>query len=40
VALNDGADFGRAGHCARLNFATTPAILNEICERIARAVGR
>jgi len=40
VALNDGADFGRAGHCARLNFATTPAILSEICERIARAVGR
>lgn len=39
VALNDGADFGRAAHCARLNFATTPAILNEICERIARAVN-
>ena len=40
VALNDGADFGRAATCARLNFATTPAILAEICERIARAVNR
>jgi cystathionine beta-lyase len=40
VALNDGADFGREGQCARLNFATTPSILQEICERIALAVGR
>lgn len=40
VALNDGTDFGREGQCARLNFATTPAILAEICERIARAVNR
>ncbi len=39
VALNDGADFGDDGHCARLNFATPPAILAEICKRIARAVG-
>jgi len=40
VALNDGTDFGGDGHCARLNFATTPTILAEICERIARAIGR
>lgn len=39
VALNDGADFGGYPHCARLNFATTPAILQEILERIERAVG-
>ncbi len=39
VALNDGNDFGGDGHCARLNFATPPAILAEVCERIARAVG-
>lgn len=37
VALSDGADFGDAA-CARLNFATTPAILNAICERIAAAL--
>lgn len=40
VALNDGTDFGGDSHCARLNFATTPAILAEICERIERAVGQ
>jgi cysteine-S-conjugate beta-lyase len=38
VGLNDGAAFGGDAHCARLNFATSPAILAEICERIARAV--
>jgi cystathionine beta-lyase len=38
VALSDGADYGDPA-CARLNFATTPAILTEICERIATAVG-
>lgn len=38
VGLNDGNDFGGDGHCARLNFATTPALLTEICERIAAAV--
>lgn len=38
VALSDGSDFGGGGHCARLNFATTPAILSQICERIARAL--
>jgi cystathionine beta-lyase len=39
VALNDGADFAGGPHCARLNFATTPEILAEICDRIGRAVG-
>lgn len=38
IGLNDGNDFGGDGHCARLNFATTPAILAEILERIERAV--
>jgi cystathionine beta-lyase len=38
VALSDGAEFGGAVTCARLNFATTPAILAEICERIAGAL--
>ncbi len=38
VALNDGASFGGADQCARLNFATTPAILDEILKRIAAAV--
>ncbi len=40
VALYDGQDFGGGAHCARLNFATTPAILSEICERIAQALDR
>jgi len=40
VALSDGAEFGGDASCARLNFATTPAILEEICERIAGAVRR
>jgi cystathionine beta-lyase len=39
VACNDGYEFGGDGHCARLNFATTPAILAEICERIAGALS-
>ncbi len=38
VALNDGADFGGDSCCARLNFATTPAILQEILDRIERAI--
>lgn len=38
VALNDGGEFGGDSHCARLNFATAPAILSQICERIARAL--
>ena len=38
VALNDGDEFG-SGHadCARLNFATAPAVLEEILERIGSA---
>ncbi|MBI4280346.1 MAG: aminotransferase class I/II-fold pyridoxal phosphate-dependent enzyme, partial [Armatimonadetes bacterium] len=39
VALNDGDEFGGDAHCARLNFAATPAILSEICERVAGALG-
>jgi len=35
VALSSGGDFGPVGiGCARLNFATTPAILDEIVDRI------
>lgn len=40
VAVNNGADFGAADHCARLNFATTAEILKEICDRICDACGR
>jgi cystathionine beta-lyase len=39
VALSDGAEFGGSATCARLNFATTPAILDAILERMARALG-
>jgi cystathionine beta-lyase len=39
VALSDGAVFGPAGEgFARLNFATSRAILSEILERMAKAV--
>ena len=44
VALNDGAEFGPPGstlgfeQCARLNFATSRAILEQILERMAAAV--
>ena len=44
VALNDGAEFGPPDstlgfeQCARLNFATSRAILEEILERMAAAV--
>jgi cystathionine beta-lyase len=39
VALNDGADFGPPGRGhLRLNFATTPAILEEILGRMAGAI--
>ena len=44
VALNDGAEFGPPDsplgfeHCARLNFGTSRAILEEILERMAAAV--
>ncbi|MBW1688875.1 MAG: PatB family C-S lyase [Deltaproteobacteria bacterium] len=41
VALSRGPDFGTGGEgCARLNFATSQAILLEILERMAAAVRR
>ena len=41
VALSRGPDFGTGGEgCARLNFATSRAILTEILERMAAAVRR
>ncbi len=40
VALNEGASFGPGGeHKARLNFATSPAILDKAVDRIAEAVN-
>jgi cystathionine beta-lyase len=40
VALSDGAAFGRGGEGhVRLNFATGRAVLGEILERMARAIG-
>ena len=39
VALSDGAEFGGGPQCARLNFATPPAILDEVLVRIGRALG-
>lgn len=39
VALNEGTDFGEAGrHCARLNFATSPALLEKAITRMAAAI--
>lgn len=39
VAFSDGADFGRQGaECVRLNFATSPEILQQILDRVASAV--
>ena len=38
VALSDGTEFGGDPTCARLNFATSPAILDAILERMARAL--
>ena len=39
VALSEGRDFGPGGeHRARLNFATSPAIVEEAVGRIARAI--
>ena len=39
IGLNDGAEFGPPGEgCVRLNFATAPAILDEILERFVSAV--
>ncbi|WKD57233.1 Cystathionine beta-lyase PatB [Corynebacterium capitovis DSM 44611] len=41
VALNEGVSFGPGGdHRARLNFATSPEILAEAADRIARAIRR
>ena len=41
MALSDGRNFGAGGETfARLNFATSRAILREILERMARALGR
>jgi cystathionine beta-lyase len=40
VALSDGAEFGGPPSCVRLNFATSPALLGALLERMARAVGR
>jgi cystathionine beta-lyase len=37
VAMNDGAEFGAPDH-VRLNFATSPTILDHILDRLARAV--
>ncbi|MBV9354041.1 MAG: aminotransferase class I/II-fold pyridoxal phosphate-dependent enzyme, partial [Chloroflexi bacterium] len=39
VGLADGADFGPPGvGCARLNFATSPTILDELLQRLVRAL--
>jgi bifunctional pyridoxal-dependent enzyme with beta-cystathionase and maltose regulon repressor activities len=40
VALNAGETFGPYPHCVRLNFATTPAILDQILDRMVAAVRR
>jgi cystathionine beta-lyase len=41
VALSPGPSFGPQGAgFARLNFGTSPALLEEAVARIARAVGR
>ena len=41
VALSSGADFGSSGvGFARLNFATSTAILDEMLDRVVAAVGR
>lgn len=41
VALGDGAGFGAAGRGhVRLNYATTPAVLEAVVERTARALTR
>jgi cystathionine beta-lyase len=39
VGLNDGNAFGEAGKgCVRLNFGTSPKILDEILGRLAESV--
>lgn len=41
VAMSEGADFGPGGaNKARLNFATSPEVLAEALERMARAIER
>ena len=41
VALSEGATFGQAGEgCVRLNFATSPAVLEQVLGRMAEAVQR
>ncbi len=41
VAFSDGASFGEAGRgCVRLNFATSPAVLEQVLDRMAEAVQR
>lgn len=41
VGLHPGADFGPGGEtCVRLNFATSPAILEELLDRMAGAIQR
>jgi cystathionine beta-lyase len=41
VALHPGAEFGPGGEtCVRLNFATSPAILEELLGRMAEAIER
>jgi cystathionine beta-lyase len=41
VALHSGAEFGPGGEtCVRLNFATSPAILEELLGRMAAAIER
>lgn len=39
VALSDGGDFGQQGrHCVRLNFATSPEVLQAILDRMSTAI--
>ena len=41
VALSNGSAFGPdAGHCARLNFATSRQVLDQIVDRMAEALSR
>ena len=41
VALGEGPSFGAEGKgCVRINFATTPAILDEILARMTEALAR
>jgi len=41
VAFNEGVTFGEGGaHQARMNFATSPEILEEAIDRMARAINK